>query len=779
MQSVMPPRAGSGGREGRAVAFVGTYIPRRCGIATFTADLLEAVAAQAQAPCLAVALNDTPGGHRYPDRVRFEIRQQVIEDYRLAAEFLNMNQVGVACLQHEFGIFGGADGGNILSCLRDLRIPLVTTLHTVPLAPGEGQRRVLDEILQLSDRVVALSQRSVQILREVYAAPEEKLALIPHGIPDVAFVDPAFYKDQFGVEGRKVLLTFGLLSPNKGLETMIDALPRIVARYPEAVYLILGVTHPHVKRVQGEAYRLELQQRAERLGVAAHVVFHNRYVDLKELCEFLGAADVYVTPYLDQDQVVSGTLAYSLGAGKAVISTPYAYAREMLAEGRGRLVPFRDPAALADAVLDLFAGEVERHAMRKRAYTYCREMIWPRVAQRYLAIFADARAERRARPRAGSSPRAARFAAPDLPDVDLRHLRTLTDGAGILQHAIYTIPDRRHGYSIDDQARALMAVLRAYDLLRDESLVPLASTYLGYLVHAFNDQTRRFRNFLGYDRRWLDEQGAEDSHGRALWALGVAMNLAPHEGTVALAMQLFDRGRPVTEEFTSPRAWAFTLLGADEYLRRFSGDSEVRRLRDTLARRLFEQFRANGDPDWPWPEDVLTYENGRLPHALLLAGRQMEQSDLMHTALTALAWLLRVQTSSSGCLALVGNQGWWRREGPRARFDQQPVEAQGLVEACVEAFKLTGRRAWLDEARRCLAWFLGQNDLRLPLYDYGTGGCRDGLHRDRTNENQGAESTLAWLNALLSLHLLRDRGTVDTTLPEIRAGNAHREIRTA
>lgn len=770
------PQRPAGNRQARssAVAFVGTYVPRRCGIATFTADLLEAVAAEGQLPCLAVALNDTTEGYPYPARVRFEIRQAILGDYRLAADFFNMNQVGVVCLQHEFGIFGGPAGANILSFLRDLKIPVVTTLHTVPQQPESDQGRALDEILRLSDRVVAMSQRSLELLREVYRPPMEKLALIPHGIPDVPFVDPNYYKDQFGVEGRKVLLTFGLLSPNKGIETMIEAMPRIVAAYPEVVYVILGVTHPHVKRGSGESYRLMLQQRAESLGVSDHVIFHNRYVDLKELTEFLGAADIYVTPYLDEGQVVSGTLAYALGAGKAVVSTPYWFAREMLAEGRGRLVPFRDPGALADTILDLFDREVERHAMRKRAYAYCREMIWPQVARRYLALFAEARAERRAHPRPGPT---ARFAAPDLPEVDLRHLRTLTDNVGILQHARYTIPDRRHGYSTDDQARALIAVLRAYDLLRDETLLPLASTYLAFLDHAFNEQLRRFRNFLSYDRRWLEEQGAEDSHGRALWALGITVRMTPHEGMAALALNLFDRGRTVAEQFTSPRAWAFTLLGVDAYLQRFGGDSEVRRLRDTLALRLFQQCQANGDADWPWPEDVLTYENARLPQALLLAGWQMERSDLVAAGLARLEWLLKAQSAPAGHLSIIGSLGWWRRQGPRARFDQQPVEAQALAEACVEAFKLTGRRVWLREARRCLAWFLGQNDLGLPLYDYTTGGCRDGLHPDRANENQGAESTLAWLNALLSLHLLRDRGAMDVTLPEIERSG--REARVA
>jgi len=769
----VPPAGGSG------VAFIGTYVPRRCGIATFTADLLEAVAAEGHMPSLAVALNDTPEGYRFPDRVRFEIREPILADYRLAADFLNMNQIGVVCLQHEFGIFGGPAGANILSFLRDLRIPLVTTLHTTPREPGEDQRRVLGEILRLSDRVVALSRRSLALLREVYQAPEEKLAFIPHGIPDVPFVDPNYYKDQFGVEGRKVMLTFGLLSPNKGIETMIDALPRIVAAYPEVVYVILGVTHPHVKRLHGEAYRLGLQQRAESLGVAEHVVFHNRYVDLKELCEFLGAADIYVTPYLDESQIVSGTLAYSLGAGKAVVSTPYLFAVEMLAEGRGRLVPFRDPGALADTILELFDREVERHAMRKRAYTFCREMIWPEVARRYLAVFAEARAERRAHPRPSWSGRAALSGGAELPEVDLRHLRTLTDDTGVLQHARYTIPERQHGYSTDDQARALIAVLMAYDLLRDESILPLASTYLAFLDHAFNGERRRFRNFLGYDRRWLEEQGAEDSHGRALWALGVTVRMAPHQGMAALGLHLFNRGRGVADQFTSPRAWAFTLLGADAYLQRFGGDSDVRRLRDTLALRLFDQFQANGDAEWPWPEDTLTYENARLPQALLLAGRQMERSDLVATGLTSLEWLLKVQTSPRGNLSPIGSSGWWRRVGPRARFDQQPVEAQALVEACLEAFKLTGRRVWLVEARRCLAWFLGQNDLRLPLYDYTTGGCRDGLHPDRTNENQGAESTLAWLCALLSLQLLRDRGALDLPLPEIGAERPDQEAQVA
>ncbi|MCX7732469.1 MAG: glycosyltransferase family 4 protein [candidate division WOR-3 bacterium] len=737
----------------RKLAFIGTYVPRRCGIATFTADLVEAIAAEApELDCLVAAINDIPEGYPYPERVRFEVAQNNQDYYRQLAEYLNMTRVDLTCLQHEYGIFGGPAGSYILTALRRLRMPIVTTLHTVLTEPDEHQRQVLEEICRLSERLVVMSERAIRFLEEIYGVPAEKIDLIHHGIPDMPFVDPNYYKDLFGVEGRRVILTFGLLSPNKGIEYMIDALPAIVQRFPDVVYIVLGITHPNVRREQGEEYRLSLQRRARELGVDSHVIFHNRYVTLEELCRFLGAADIYVTPYLNPQQIVSGTLAYSLGVGKAVVSTPYWYAEELLAEERGRLVPFRDSGALANTIIQLFEQESERHAMRKRAYAFGRRMVWKEVARAYLDTFQRASSERRRGPAVLYPPAASSDPLDiDLPDLNLNHLLTLTDDTGILQHARRTVPNLNEGYTTDDNARALLVALRARELESDKLLLSrLIRRYLAFVDFAFNRQNGRFRNFLSYDRHWLEEYGSEDSHGRALWALGYAVNLAPEEGILALAMNLFAAGLPAVELFTSPRAWAYTILGICAYARRFPGDSNARRFRELLAERLFQLYQANASADWRWFEPVLSYANARLSEALIAAGRELGRQELIDAGLKSLEWLIQVQTSEHNHFIPIAHTGW-RRGGTRARFDQQPIEAHCMIEACYQAYLVTHERRWREEMRRAFEWFLGRNDLGLPVYDYTTGGCHDGLHPDGVNGNEGAEATLSFIASLLTI----------------------------
>lgn len=750
----------------RTIAFVGNYLPRRCGIATFTADLVEAVAAASpETSCRAVAVSDRPEGYRYLPRVQFEIDQERLSDYRLAAEYLNINQVDVVCLQHEYGIYGGEAGKHVLKLLRELRMPATATLHTVLKEPSPVQRDVLRGLADLVERVVVMSRRGAEFLRQIYGIPEEKIAFIPHGVPDVPFVDPNFHKDRFGVEGKKVVLTFGLLSPDKGLETMIEAMPEVIKKHPDTVYIILGATHPQLKAARGEDYRLSLQRRVKELGLTEHVVFHNRFVEADKLCEYLGAADVYVTPYLNEAQIVSGTLAYAVGAGKAVVSTPYWHAREMLADGRGVLTPFGDARTLAERVIQLFDNETERHAMRKRAYMFGRQMVWREVADRYLEVFSEiSRAHvRGVAPKSGLDGQKAFETEPD--EVKLDHLRMLTDDTGILQHAHFITPAREHGYCTDDNARALIAVVRARGCFpNDTSLTTLAIRYLSFLDYAFNEETGRFRNFMSFDRRWLEEQGSEDSHGRTMWSLGAAVAFAKSRGLIASAVNLFHRALPVVEEFTFIRSWAFTLIGIHAYLRRFSGDTSVRRMRDKLGGMLYDKYRENAAADWPWPEDNLTYANAKIPHALLLAGQWMYDSKMVETSLKSLEWLMEVQTDERGYFAPVGNDGWYRRGSRPARFDQQPIEAHASIEACLEAHNVTRKRKWLDYAQRCLNWFLGDNDLRLALYDPVTGGCRDGLHRQGVNENQGAESTLAWLLSVTALRRYerpRRAGTTD------------------
>jgi glycosyltransferase involved in cell wall biosynthesis len=733
------------------IAFIGNYLPRQCGIATFTTDLCEAIAAQyRQTTCIALPVNDIEAGYAYPTRVRFELTEKDIDSYRRAADFLNINNVDLVSLQHEYGIFGGRAGSHILVLLRELRMPIVTTLHTILRDPDPDQKRVLEEVAALSDRLVVMSKRGAEFLHEVYGVLPEKIDLIPHGIPAVPFVDPSFHKDLFGVEGKIVLLSFGLLSASKGIENVIAALPAILARHPNVVYIVLGATHPHVVRNEGETYRLSLQWLAQEKGVEGQVIFYNRFVSLEELVEFISAADIYITPYLNAAQITSGTLAYTLGAGKAMISTPYWYAEEMLAEGRGALVPFADPAALADQVINLLDNESQRHAMRKRAYLFGREMIWPQVASRYMESFESARAVRRHFTHPDFAVKPLDKRPGELPPLKLDHLHRMTDETGIMQHAIFTVPNYREGYTTDDNVRALM-VSALLEALGNEAALELGSRYLAFIWYAFNTETGRFRNFMDYQRHWLEECGSDDSHGRTLWALGTVLGRSNTPALHSMAGWVFEQALPAILNTTSPRAWAFAIIGIQEYLQRFAGDRRASQVREELSRRLLTLYQSHHSDEWRWYEDRLTYCNAALPHALLLCGQAMPNAAMTEAGLESLSWLADLQRADTGYFVPIGSNGFYPQGGERARFDQQPVEAQAMVSACLEAYRITVDKRWRKEARRAFEWFLGRNDLNLPVYDPTTGGCRDGLHPDRANENQGAESTLAFLQALLEL----------------------------
>ncbi len=749
----------------KSIVLIGNHLPRQCGIATFTTHLLESIALNApDKDCWAIAMNDRPEGYSYPPQVRFEINQNQLNEYSLAADLCNLNQVGVVCLQHEYGIFGGKRGSFIIDLLRDLNMPVVTTLHTILKEPNLQDRHIMMQLAEFSDRLVVMSERSVEFLRDIYQVPEEKIVLIHHGIPDVPFVESDAYKDKFGVAGKKVILTFGLLSPGKGIEVVIDALPEIVKAHPEVIYMVVGATHPHLKMEQGEDYRNSLYLRAKELGVSDYIIFHDRFVADEDLLEFIGAADIYVTPYQNEAQIVSGTLAYALGMGKAVISTPYWHAQELLADDRGRLVPFRDQSALAREVIDLLDHPDECRAIQERAYNYCRKMVWSNVGRRYLDTFAEAKRQRLRKNIPERRLETLGDRQQRLPEIKLDYLRRMTDDTGMLQHARYTIPDRAHGYCVDDNARALIVTVTLQDFHHlDSALSGLAATYLGFLGDAFNAQTGRFRNFMSYDRRWLEETGSEDSHGRAVWGLGVAVALGREKGQVVFAVDLFHRALDAVEHFTFPRAIAFAIIGIHAYLSRYSGDSRAKRMRKILSDRLMQQFRDVATDDWPWCEDILTYDNARLPQALLLSGQWLPDGEMLETGLRALDWLKQVQTDETGChFSAIGNHGWLKRHGEKARFDQQPIEAAAMADACIEAFNCTRNEEWITYAYRCLNWYQGENDLGVPLCDYATGGCRDGLEAQGANENQGAESTLCWLMALLAVYNYRGWDRVTT-----------------
>jgi glycosyltransferase involved in cell wall biosynthesis len=745
------------------IAVIGNYLPRHCGIATFTTDLCMAIAAEyGTARLLAMPVNDTDEGYDYPSRVRWSLVQDDLASYQNAAEFLNFNNIDMVCLQHEYGIFGGVAGSHILQLLRALKMPVVTTLHTVLREPDPDQLAVMEEIAELSDRLIVMSQLSSQFLQEIFRVPGSKIDMVPHGVPDLPFLDPNFHKDKFDVQGKAVLLTFGLLSPNKGIENVIQALPQILSRHKNVVYIVAGATHPHILRREGDRYRESLQTLARDVGVESRVIFHNRFASPEEMAQFIGVADIYITPYRHEAQVVSGTLAYALGAGKAIISTPYWHAMELLDDRRGALVPFQNPDAIAQKTIELLDTPAIRHAMRKRAYLFARDMVWKRVAQGYMETFSRVRSDRMEAPRVQFSACTVEKTLNRLPELNVDHINALTDDSGILQHAIFTIPNRAEGYTTDDNARALMFTVLLDELGGEHAVANSQSLnpdwpfrYLAFLQHAFNAEKKRFRNFQGYDHRWLEEQGSEDSHGRALWALGTLLARSTNRGLRGAAGRLFEFSLPPVLEFYSPRACAYALLGIQEYLHAYPGDRDAMHVRSALAERLLAMYESIRRADWKWFEDVVAYGNARLPEALLVVGSACGHERMISAGLEALDWLMDAQRCpANGHFVPIGSQGFYRQDGEKARFDQQPIEAAGAVSACLQAYRVTGEGHWRSQAWLAFNWFLGDNDLQLPLYDSVTGGCRDGLHPDRANENQGAESTLSFLMALLQMRAL-------------------------
>ncbi|MEG8947660.1 glycosyltransferase family 4 protein [Rosettibacter firmus] len=742
----------------KKIAFVGNYPPRKCGIATFTYDLRNAVKNQyPQTECIVLALNDKDQDFEYPSEVRFVINKQDINTYQKAADFLNFNNFDIVCLQHEYGIFGGKEGSHILAFLRNLRMPIVTTLHTILNEPNPDQKRVMRELISYSTRLIAMTEKGKIFLKEIYNATEEKIDVIPHGIPDMPFVDPNFYKDRFNVEGKYVILTFGLLSPNKGIEYVLKALPKVISEFPDLVYIVLGATHPNIFKEYGESYRMSLERLAHDLGIKKNVIFYNRFVDAEELKEFIGAADIYITPYLNKAQITSGTLSYSFGCGKAVISTPYWHAEELLSDSRGVIVPFADSDAIAEEIINLLKDETRRHSMRKKAYMLGREMVWNNVAHLYVETFQKARIQRIEILNNISSVKTLNEQSMELPTFKFNHLINLTDSTGIIQHARFTIPHLIEGYCLDDNARAFLLTILLEEIgLMDEQIELLAKRYAAFIQYAFNEKKNRFRNFMDFNRKWKEDIGSDDSQGRALWALGTCVNRSKKRDLQMWATQLFNRTLPLLLELTSPRAWAFGLLGIHEYLQKMSGDRVAIQIQETLSQRLIELYENNSSDEWKWFENYLVYDNARLSQALLITGNSSQNQKAFEIGIESLKWIVELQTSETGYFRPIGSDGWYNRNGSKADFDQQPIAAYETVSACIDAFKVTEDYYWYNKARIAFEWFLGRNDLGLALYDPITGGCYDALHVDRVNLNEGAESTLSFLLSLAEMHRIEN-----------------------
>ncbi|AWO92059.1 MULTISPECIES: glycosyltransferase family 4 protein [Bradyrhizobium] len=737
------------------IAVIGNSLPRRCGIATFTTDLHKAISmSRADLETSIVAMTDPGQAYDYPPAVAFQIKDGHIDDYMRAADFLNAGRFDIVCLQHEFGIFGGEAGAHILVLLSRLTMPVVTTFHTVLARPTAKQRAVVERIVDASSKVVVMANKGRELLRDVYLVPDDKIEVIAHGIPDVAFVGSDAAKARLGFAGKSVILTFGLLSPNKGIEVMIDAMPSIMKRCTDAVYVVLGATHPNLVRDQGEAYREGLMERVRELGIQDHVVFLDRFVDLATLLEFISMCDVYVTPYLNEAQMTSGTLAYSFGLGKPVVSTPYWHARELLTEGCGVLVPFGDAAAIGGEIANLLTDDVRRQAMSRRAYAASRMMTWECTAERYMSVFETARHGHRPRVFARSDMGLPGLRGPAPPDMQIGHFLSMCDDVGLLQHAVHSVPDRAHGYCVDDNARALLLACALNNPGEQPLSEVLTARFAAFVQHAWNPDTGQFRNFMGFNRTWLEDRGSEDSHGRTLWALGEAARTDASPARRRWAAALFAQALSIAESFRSPRAWAFMLLGLDAYCSVAPDDLHAREVRHSLADRLMSCLASVETPDWVWFEEGLAYDNARLPQALMLAGMATQTPQYIDAGLRSLRWLMTQQTTAAGQFRPVGTSGFGeQRQHPRA-FDQQPVEATATIAACLTAWRADGDAEWKAMATRAFAWFLGSNDLSVALVDPLTGSCRDGLHPDRANENRGGESVVCYLLGLAEMRQL-------------------------
>jgi glycosyltransferase involved in cell wall biosynthesis len=748
----------------KRVAFIGNHLPRRCGIATFTHDLHRAISIASPGLDTGVIVMTDPGHtYDYPAEVWLQIHDDAIGEYVKAANFLNDGQYDAVCLQHEYGIFGGNEGRNIIELLSRLTMPIITTLHTVLAEPTPQQRMVMRQIIDASAKLIVMAKKGQELLRSVYDVPPSKIEVIPHGIPEFPFLETHQAKAKLGFVG-KTILTFGLLSPSKGIETVIDAMPEIINSCPDALYVVLGATHPNLVRHEGEAYRDSLMARVQELGIEDHVVFRNQFVDQATLLDFISMCDVYVTPYLNEAQMTSGTLAYSFGLGKAVVSTPYWHAKELLADGRGVLVPFGDVKAIGGEISALLTNSARRDSMRRRAYAESRSMTWAQTAERYLSAFEAAHKQHGPELGFPSNSTTPPAAATDIPEIKISHFLTLCDDTGMLQHAAHSVADRSHGYCVDDNARALL-LSSALMNSSEAHLLPEIYTarFAAFIQHAWNPDTRRFRNFMTYDRRWLEESGSEDSHGRTLWALAECARTDIDMSRRRWAAALFRTALPAVDSFSSPRAWAFSLLGLHAYCALAVEDLYASGIRTLLADRLMALLLANQRKDWHWFENVLAYDNARLCQALILTGLGTHAPRYIESGLRSLRWLMSIQTGSSGCFRPIGSASFGMVHRKPDAFDQQPLEALATISACLAASRVDDSGEWPKSAIGAFDWFFGGNDLQVPLVDSDTGSCLDGLHPDRANENKGAESVLSYLLGLLEIRRVLATAAVSRT----------------
>ncbi|MFA5463176.1 MAG: glycosyltransferase family 4 protein [Dysgonamonadaceae bacterium] len=730
-------------------AYIATYPPRQCGIGTFTENLYTSMIASKKDDSddrnsFIVAMDDAEEKLAYPEEVKLTIRQELQEDYLAAAKYINISGADCCILQHEFGIFGGQDGIYILPLLHELEIPLIVTLHTVMQTPSHNQKEVLQTICQMANRVVVMSHKAIEMLVEIYEIPRSKIAYIEHGVPDIQYVQEKV-KKEFKIENRKVMLTFGFVGRNKGIETAIKALPKVVEKHPTVLYIVLGKTHPNVLKHAGEEYRLSLIQLIENLHLEKNVILLNEFSTQKELFKYLYASDIYITPYLNEAQITSGTLSYAVGVGSAVVSTPYWHATELLSEGRGVLFDFGNINQLSDILIDLLDNPEKRLEIRNKAREHGREITWPKIGKLYNDVVQNVIDEKIKIERKEVVP----FDISLLPEFSMKQIKRLTDDTGIIQHAIFGIPNLKEGYCLDDNARAMLMALMAYRIKKDTSSLKLIPVYLSYIHYMQNDDGN-FRNFLSFSRQYLDEVGSEDSFGRTIWAIGYLFNYPPNNSYYQIGKLLFDKAKPHFDNLQSIRSIANTIIGICYYLRsNMSDDAMIEKLRN-LTYKLIDHYNINNHDGWHWFEALLAYDNAILPLAMLHATSILNEEKIKKVAFESMNFLVD-HTMKDGYLSIIGNEKWFKKDEKRSVFAQQPVDAMGMVLMFRQAYNITGKRSYLTKLFKSFKWFLGENDLRISLYNHDTQGSCDGIESYGINQNQGAESTIAYLISYLNV----------------------------
>ncbi|MDQ6775400.1 MAG: glycosyltransferase [Actinomycetota bacterium] len=738
------------------VAIVSTYPPRACGIGTFSRDLRGALLAADGVTAVDVAAIVHDEGAGQAPEVVARILQDRGGDYAAAAHVFDRRGDDVVAIQHEYGIFGGPDGAHVLSLARELRQPMVLTLHTVLASPSVHRAETLRGLCSLATLVCVFTETAGRMVLDAQLVSPERVRVVPHGAPRELLSAPngdgrrriLRLPRRPGSDARHaidasrcVLATFGLISPGKGIETAIAAMPIIVERHPKAVYLIAGQTHPEVAKQHGEEYRLSLERLARDLGLGDHVLFDDRFLSTEDLSSMLGATSIYLTPYRSREQIVSGALTFALVAGCPTVSTPYYYAEDLLASGAGVIVPFDDPDALAGAVNGLLDDPERLDRARRAARAVGRELTWPQVGRQTAEVLREAIT-------LGAPCAVRRPASTTLPRARTSHLLTLVDDVGIIQHADGIVPARSSGYCTDDVARLAIVALGLRKMTGEEAYNRMLALSLGFVRHAWRADGQGMHNLLSYDRRWLDEPHGGDHLGRAAWALGEVLGADLPPALLEPSRILLREMLPALAAQHWPRTIAFAILGlahADPAAVGDDGDAVLR----ALAQRLAGQQRTNASPDWYWAEDVLTYDNARLPQALIAAGARLGDEQLLRDGVRALDWYAGELGSEGPCVRLVGHHGRRRGEPHPGDGDEQPLDAAALVEAEVEAFAATGAETHARRAVRAFEWFLGRNRLERSVLDFATGGCHDGLGEHTVNLNEGAEATLAYLQALL------------------------------